>query len=148
MKVNSPILTPLKPELLYPTQTFIPRPNPTHPFTPLLTPTSAPQSPPYKPIHLPRNLSLSQLVENYNSERILRKKYYNVIEDMKGKIRVYCRSRPLSNSEAERGSYSVVLSPDEYTIQVQSRRGLKEFSFDQVELSSELDYYVVLYLII
>lgn len=37
--------------------------------------------------------------ENYNSERILRKKYYNMIEDMKGKIRVYCRARPLSKSE-------------------------------------------------
>ena len=42
------------------------------------------------------------LTENYNSERILRKKYYNMVEDMKGKIRVYCRSRPLSKSELER----------------------------------------------
>ena len=42
------------------------------------------------------------LTENYNSERILRKKYYNMVEDMKGKIRVYCRSRPLSRSELER----------------------------------------------
>ena len=44
----------------------------------------------------------SELVENYNSERILRKKYYNQIEDMKGKIRVFCRARPISNSEIER----------------------------------------------
>ena len=44
----------------------------------------------------------AELLENYNSERILRKKYYNIIEDMKGKIRVYCRSRPLSSSEKER----------------------------------------------
>ena len=42
------------------------------------------------------------LTENYNSERVLRKKYYNMVEDMKGKIRVYCRSRPLSGSELER----------------------------------------------
>lgn len=34
--------------------------------------------------------------------QILRKKYYNMIEDMKGKIRVYCRARPLSRSELER----------------------------------------------
>ena len=27
------------------------------------------------------------LAENFNSERILRKKYYNMVEDMKGKIR-------------------------------------------------------------
>ena len=42
---------------------------------------------------------LKTLTENYNSERTLRKKYYNMIEDMKGKIRVYCRVRPLSKSE-------------------------------------------------
>ena len=42
---------------------------------------------------------LKTTTENYNSERILRKKYYNMIEDMKGKIRVYCRARPLSKSE-------------------------------------------------
>ena len=44
------------------------------------------------------------MIENYNSERVLRKKYYNIIEDMKGKIRVYCRSRPMSGSETERVS--------------------------------------------
>ena len=45
---------------------------------------------------------LKTLSDNYNSERILRKKYYNLIEDMKGKIRVYCRARPLSSSEKAR----------------------------------------------
>ena len=45
---------------------------------------------------------IKTLSENYNSERILRKKYYNLIEDMKGKIRVYCRVRPLSGSEKAR----------------------------------------------
>jgi hypothetical protein len=79
----------------------------------------------------PHPLSL-QLVENYNSERILRKKYYNIIEDMKGKIRVYCRARPLSGSEKERGNHSVILSPDEYTVQVKTKRGVKEFAYDQV----------------
>jgi len=47
---------------------------------------------------------LKALTDNYNSERILRKKYYNIIEDMKGKIRVYCRSRPLSGAELARVS--------------------------------------------
>ncbi|KAK7484015.1 hypothetical protein BaRGS_00024750, partial [Batillaria attramentaria] len=72
------------------------------------------------------------LTENYNSERVLRKKYYNMVEDMKGKIRVYCRARPLSSTEKERGNYSVVKSPDEYSLQVESQRGLKEFQYDQV----------------
>ena len=34
--------------------------------------------------------------------QVLRKKYYNMVEDMKGKIRVYCRARPLSTTEKER----------------------------------------------
>ena len=42
---------------------------------------------------------------------LLRKKYYNQIEDMKGKVRVYCRSRPLSKTEVGRGDQSTVESP-------------------------------------
>ncbi|XP_076443264.1 uncharacterized protein LOC143281879 [Babylonia areolata] len=72
------------------------------------------------------------LTENFNSERVLRKKYYNMVEDMKGKIRVYARARPLSSTETERGNTSVVKSPDEYSLQVTSQRGLKEFQYDQV----------------
>lgn len=72
------------------------------------------------------------LSDNYNSERILRKKYYNMIEDMKGKIRVYCRARPLSRSELERGNHSVIKSPDEYTLIVETNRGPKDFQYDAV----------------
>ncbi|KAJ8029772.1 Kinesin-like protein KIN-14I [Holothuria leucospilota] len=72
------------------------------------------------------------LTENYNSERVLRKKYYNMVEDMKGKIRVYCRARPLSGSEKDRGNYEIVKAPDEYSINVESNRGNKEFQFDHI----------------
>ncbi|XP_071794114.1 uncharacterized protein [Asterias amurensis] len=72
------------------------------------------------------------VTENYNSERVLRKKYYNMVEDMKGKIRVYCRSRPLSGSEKTRGNFSIIKAPDEYSIEIQSTRGLKEFQFDHI----------------
>ncbi|XP_033749240.1 myosin-9-like [Pecten maximus] len=72
------------------------------------------------------------LTENYNSERVLRRKYFNIVEDMKGKIRVYCRARPLSGTEKERGNVSVLKSPDEYSISVDSSRGTKEFTFDQI----------------
>ncbi|XP_013381307.1 nuclear mitotic apparatus protein 1 [Lingula anatina] len=72
------------------------------------------------------------LTENFNSERVLRKKYYNMVEDMKGKIRVYARARPMSKSELDRGNVLVLKSPDEYTVQVDSKRGLKEFQFDQI----------------
>ncbi|XP_006814030.1 uncharacterized protein LOC100373912 [Saccoglossus kowalevskii] len=72
------------------------------------------------------------LADNWNSERVLRKKYYNMVEDMKGKIRVYCRARPLSNDELARGNVSIIKSPDEYSIEVTSSRGTKEFQYDQV----------------
>lgn len=72
------------------------------------------------------------LSDNYNSERILRKKYYNMVEDMKGKIRVYCRARPLSRSELERGNHSVIKSPDEYSLVVETSRGPKDFQYDAV----------------
>lgn len=49
------------------------------------------------------------LGDNFNSERVLRKKYFNMVEDMKGKIRVYCRARPLSKDELNRVRISVYL---------------------------------------
>ena len=76
-----------------------------------------------------------------------------MIEDMKGKIRVYCRVRPLSKSELgmvtiiyscvmlilhaadTQGCLNITESPDEYSINVHSSRGLKEFQFDRIFLS-------------
>ncbi|XP_053405776.1 uncharacterized protein LOC123566477 isoform X3 [Mercenaria mercenaria] len=72
------------------------------------------------------------LTKNFESERVLRKKYYNMVEDMKGKIRVYCRARPMSKSELERGNKPVCKSSDEYTISVEATRGLKEFQYDAI----------------
>ncbi|XP_060607664.1 nuclear anchorage protein 1-like [Ruditapes philippinarum] len=72
------------------------------------------------------------LTKNFESERVLRKKYYNMVEDMKGKIRVYCRARPMSKSELDRGNKPVCKSGDEYTISVEATRGLKEFQYDAV----------------
>ncbi|XP_069951026.1 uncharacterized protein [Cherax quadricarinatus] len=73
------------------------------------------------------------LAEDFNRERILRKKYYNQVEEMKGKIRVFCRVRPLSESERERESSDVVATAeDEFTLSLNSQRGLKTFLFDRV----------------
>ncbi|XP_067838418.1 uncharacterized protein si:dkey-96l17.6 [Heptranchias perlo] len=102
-------------------------------------------------------LENKNLTDNINSERTLRKKYYNMVEDLKGmyehcvqdeiqarphnthqtkvtpgKIRVFCRIRPLSKSELAHGSQCIVHSPDEYTVTIKSNRGVKEFQFDQV----------------
>lgn len=48
------------------------------------------------------NKETSRLTEVYNAERVQRKKYFNMVEDMKGKIRVYCRARPMSSTELSR----------------------------------------------
>ncbi|KAG5841233.1 hypothetical protein ANANG_G00197380 [Anguilla anguilla] len=85
------------------------------------------------------NLQLQQvrdenkrIIENYNSERIMRKKYYNMVEDMKGKIRVFCRIRPMGRTETAGGSRAAVDCVDEYSVAVETPRGWKEFQFDRV----------------
>lgn len=75
---------------------------------------------------------LTTLQGNFLQEQRLRKKYYNQIEDMKGKIRVYARCRPLSRSELERGNVSIVNYVDEYTLELETSRGTKPFAYDQV----------------
>mgnify|MGYP001382882997 CR=1 FL=1 len=53
------------------------------------------------------------------------------MEDMKGKIRVFCRTRPMSGSEKERKCEICVDYPDEVSIGVLGEKGRKEFLFDQ-----------------
>ena len=50
------------------------------------------------------------------SHQAMRRKFYNELEDLKGKIRVFCRVRPLSGSEKERGCEQAVKCADEYSI--------------------------------
>ncbi|KAF8769193.1 hypothetical protein HU200_006696 [Digitaria exilis] len=59
---------------------------------------------------------LVELENLYKQEQVLRKRYYNTIEDMKGKIRVFCRLRPLSDKEVSFQEKNIVCSPDEFTI--------------------------------
>ncbi len=66
----------------------------------------------------------------YNKEQALRKKYWNEIEDMKGKIRVYARCRPFAKYEIEKGCSQVVSFPNEMSVVVESDRGGKPFTFD------------------
>ena len=53
----------------------------------------------------------------YSQEMSLRKKYFNMMEDMKGKIRVYARARPLTNREQQEGQKIVVQRPDDFTVE-------------------------------
>ncbi|XP_029148602.1 kinesin-like protein KIN-14E isoform X2 [Arachis hypogaea] len=55
----------------------------------------------------------------YKEEQVLRKRYFNTIEDMKGKIRVYCRLRPLSDKEIAEKDGDSLTTVDEFTVEHQ-----------------------------
>ncbi|CAH2042982.1 unnamed protein product [Thlaspi arvense] len=60
---------------------------------------------------------LAELEILYKEEQVLRKRYYNTIEDMKGKIRVYCRIRPLNEKESSEREKQMLTTVDEFTVE-------------------------------
>lgn len=66
----------------------------------------------------------------YKEEVKKRKKLHNQIEDIKGKVRVFARARPMSTNEVKKGCKTITTFPDEMTIQVQTRNGPKQYNFD------------------
>ena len=79
-----------------------------------------------------------RLTEDINRERVMRKKYFNAIEVLKGKIRVYCRLRPLNSSEKiHNGTKSVADVVDPYTVLINTLKGPREFNFDRVFLPND-----------
>ncbi|KAH8059391.1 hypothetical protein JL722_5417 [Aureococcus anophagefferens] len=59
-------------------------------------------------------------------------KYWNMMEDMKGKIRVFVRCRPFAKYELEKKCGSVVHFDDDTTLTVDGHNGPKVFNFDNV----------------
>ena len=51
---------------------------------------------------------------------------------MKGKIRVFCRLRPVNDIEKARGSEVVAYPEDEFSILLDTHKGRKSFIFDRV----------------
>lgn len=58
-----------------------------------------------------------------------RKRLHNMIEDLKGSIRVFCRVRPLSGTEQEQGAENITKPLDSMTLEV---NGSDRFQFDAV----------------
>lgn len=76
---------------------------------------------------------LAELESLYKEEQVLRKRYFNTIEDMKGKIRVYCRLRPLSGKEMAEKQRQVVTSSDEFTVEHPGKDDkTKQYIYDRV----------------
>ena len=55
-------------------------------------------------------------------ETIHRKRLHNQIEDMKGKIRVYCRVRPLNEKEAARNCVNSITIVDQFTLKIKLKK--------------------------
>lgn len=60
---------------------------------------------------------LAEMKVLYKEEQVLRKRYFNTIEDMKGKIRVYCRLRPLGEKEIIDKERDLLTNTDEFTVE-------------------------------
>lgn len=75
---------------------------------------------------------LEELDSLYRDEALARKKIHNAMEDMKGKIRVYCRVRPILQLEKDKGQAEAVSIPDELTISLNWKDKKREFSYDAV----------------
>lgn len=71
---------------------------------------------------------IADMEKKYKEETVLRKKYWNMIQEMKGKVRVYARVRPAIKS----GENEVLSYPDEYTVTHSwKEQRSREYTFDR-----------------
>ncbi|GFP91293.1 kinesin-like calmodulin-binding protein [Phtheirospermum japonicum] len=76
---------------------------------------------------------LAEMEALYKEEQVMRKRYFNMIEDMKGKIRVNCRLRPLSEKEICAKERNVLANVDEFTVEHTWRDDrVKQHMYDHV----------------
>eukprot|EP00873_Tetraselmis_striata_P004861 jgi/Tetstr1/425125/TSEL_015587.t1 len=77
---------------------------------------------------------LEELEVLYKDEQVLRKRYFNMMEDMKGKIRVYARVRPMLDFESKAGQKPELQIPDALTLAHpwKEEKKPREYSFDSV----------------
>ena len=75
-----------------------------------------------------------QVSTKYKEEQTKRKKLLNELEDLKGKVRVYCRIRPFSNKEKADPEKKIkcYTKTDEMSLSVGSRNRMKDYNFDAV----------------
>lgn len=84
----------------------------------------------------------AQLHRDLAREQKARKRLHNEIEDMKGRIRVYVRVRPMSKTEKGRDCGEAVLKDGKLSVLVKGLQGpdsKKNFDFDQVFAGSDND---------
>ncbi|GLE00981.1 hypothetical protein PINS_up009778 [Pythium insidiosum] len=75
---------------------------------------------------------MAGVVENYKREMKERKRLFNLVQELKGNIRVLCRVRPISKSEIANGSKAVCkFTPEEITVAGEKGK-VKTWEFDRV----------------
>ena len=74
----------------------------------------------------------AQLHKDLAREQKARKILHNEMEDLKGRIRVYVRVRPMSKSEKEKGCSEAVLKDGKQSVLVKLPDSKKNYDFDQV----------------
>lgn len=79
------------------------------------------------------NLGLVSKQQELKDSFRQRKLLHNQLEDMKGKIRVYCRVRPLNDTESRKGSGNILNIMDEFTVICEIDPGrCKQFTYDGI----------------
>jgi hypothetical protein len=62
-----------------------------------------------------------------------RKLLHNQLEDLRGKIRVFCRIRPMSDQEVQKNCANITTIIDDFSFNVEANSGkLKKYSFDAI----------------
>lgn len=76
--------------------------------------------------------AMAGVVENYKREVKERKRLFNLVQELKGNIRVLCRVRPISKSEIANGSKMICkFTPEEITLAGEKGK-MKSWEFDRV----------------
>jgi kinesin family protein C2/C3 len=76
---------------------------------------------------------VDNLMQKYKRELTLRRKYFNIVQDLRGNIRVFCRIRPMLKAEIEQKLQSPFTFPNDGEVTVTDEKGNKNlFSYDRV----------------
>lgn len=77
--------------------------------------------------------SMKEVVANYRREMKERKRLFNLVQELRGNIRVFCRVRPVNPREIAEGGSVVAQFPEEDEISMVNDRGKqKQWSYDKV----------------
>lgn len=76
--------------------------------------------------------AMAGVVENYKRELKERKRLFNLVQELKGNIRVLCRVRPISKSEINSGSKMICKFTNEEITLAGEKGKMKTWEFDRV----------------